>query len=225
MSIIKYNSIDDIRKMLQYKYASNDFVIDKTGCKTVEIINQPFIASQNSIFGEVNDDWNNRELEWYKSMSLNVNDIPPPIPKIWKQVSSKGNDGTAGEINSNYGWCVWSESNGHQYENVVKTLNNNPDSRQGQMIYTRPSMHTDCNRDGMSDFMCCSNTIHLIRNGKLVTCVYFRSNDAIFGYKGDYAFMKYIHDNLANDLNVKSGNIIWTAASLHVYERHFEFLK
>lgn len=223
--IIEYNSINDIRKMLQHKYVSNDFVIDKTGCKTVEIINQPFIASQNSIFGEVNEDWNNRELEWYKSMSLNVNDIPPPIPKIWKQVSSKGNDGTAGEINSNYGWCVWSESNGRQYENVVKTLTHNPDSRQGQMIYTRPSMHTDCKRDGMSDFMCCSNTIHLIRNGELITCVYFRSNDAIFGYKGDYAFMKYIHDNLANDLNVKAGNIIWTAASLHVYERHFEFLK
>lgn len=218
----RINSIHDIRDEFKRLISECEFVIDKTGSKTVEIIGAQFIADEDSIFGTVNEEWNNRELNWYKSMSLNVNDIEAPVPAVWQSVSSK--EGIQGRINSNYGWCVWSQENGSQYDNVVTELKRNPDSRRGQMIYTRPTMHTDWNKDGMSDFMCCSNTVHHIRLGQLVTNVYFRSNDAVFGYKGDYHWMKHVHENLANDLNIEPGNIIWNAASLHVYERHFKFI-
>lgn len=215
-------SIRDMRCKFIDLLRNEDYVIDKTGSKTIEIIGAQFIADEPSIFGTVNEEWNKRELDWYKSQSLNVYDIEEPVPAVWKSVSTK--EGEQGRINSNYGWCVWSTENGNQYDNVLAELKRNPDSRRGQMIYTRPTMHKDWNKDGMSDFMCCSNTIHHIRNGKLISNIYFRSNDAIFGYKGDYAWMKHVHENLAKDLNVEQGDIIWNTASLHVYERHFKFI-
>ena len=215
-------SIRDMRCSFIDLLRNEDYVIDKTGSKTIEIIGAQFIADEPSIFGTVNEEWNTRELNWYKSQSLNVYDIEEPVPAVWKAVSSTENE--IGRINSNYGWCVWSTENGSQYEHALAELKRNPDSRRAQMIYTRPSMHKDWNKDGMSDFMCCSNTIHHIRNGKLISNIYFRSNDAIFGYKGDYAWMKHVHENLAKDLNVEQGDIIWNAASLHVYERHFKFV-
>jgi hypothetical protein len=107
-------NVSDIRNEFKRLLLNGEFVTDKTGVKTIEIINASFIADEPSIFGVVNEEWNNRELQWYKSMSLNVNDIPAPIPAIWKQVATP-----SGEINSNYGWCIWSEDNGRQYCNVV----------------------------------------------------------------------------------------------------------
>lgn len=212
--------VKDIRNKLIEQYKNQQFVVDKNGGKVVELIGYSFIADEPSIFGNVNDEWNARELQWYQSKSLYVDDIPEPIPAIWKQVSSRH-----GRINSNYGWAVFSEDNGNQYDSVLQELKSNPDSRRGQMIYTRPTMHKDWNKDGMSDFMCCSNTTHFIRNGKLVTTVQFRSNDFVFGYKGDYAWINFIHNKLSNDLCVEPGNIIWNASSGHIYERHFKFLE
>ena len=67
------------------------------GVKLLELIGVQFIADENRIFGTPNDDYIQRELEWYQSQSLNVNDIPGNTPQIWKQVASPD-----GIINSNY---------------------------------------------------------------------------------------------------------------------------
>lgn len=213
-------TVRDIQHILYNKLNTEDFVTDKTGVKTVEIMNASFIADSPSIFGTVNEDYVARELEWYKSMSLNVNDIPAPVPAIWKSVASP-----EGLINSNYGWCIFSEENGNQYAKVLGQLLGNPDSRRAVMIYNRPSMHDDYNVDGMSDFMCTNAVQYLYRNGKLNALVYMRSNDAVFGYKNDYAWQKYVLDHLCEEIEVPSGDIYWNVASLHVYERHFDLIK
>ena len=217
--------VNDIRENFLQKFKEKQFVTDRTGVKTIELIGESFIADEPSIFGTVNKDWCERELSWYLSQSLDVNDIIEPIPKIWKKVASLD-----GKINSNYGWCIFSEENGSQYFNAFDELWSNPDSRRAQMIYTRPSMHVDWNKNGMSDFMCCSNTVHFIRDNELITFVNFRSNDAIFGYKGDYFWMNFVHTKLYFDLldkytNLRKGDIVWSAASLHVYEQHFHLLE
>lgn len=212
--------VNDVRVALKQLLENEVFVTDKTGVRTIELIGATFIADEEAIFGTVNQDYVERELEWYKSMSLNVNDIPGGPPHIWKMVSDNN-----GLINSNYGWCIWSEENGSQYMNVMKDLMKNGQSRRAQMIYTRPSMHVDFNKNGMSDFMCTAYTQHFIRDDKLITKVAMRSNDAIFGYKNDYAWQKHVHDKLAHDLQIEAGPIIWGAESLHVYERHFDLVK
>ena len=196
-----------------------DFVTDKTGVKTIEIINASFFADQDAIFGTPNQEYIERELEWYKSMSLNVNDIPGGPPEIWKMVANPN-----GRINSNYGWCIYSFENGDQFNKVVEELKRNPDSRRGTMIYNRPSMHYDFNNSGMSDFMCTNAVQYLIRDGKVNALVYMRSNDAVFGYKNDYAWQKHVLQEVCNELNLPMGNIYWNVASLHVYERHFKFV-
>lgn len=212
--------VKDIARELKYQLAAENYVTDKSGVKTIEIVNAAFIADEPVIFGKLNEDYINRELEWYKSRSLYVKDIPGPIPEIWKQVASH-----KGKINSNYGWCIWHEDNHLQFLNCVKELKKNPDSRRAVMIYTRPSMHTDYNQDGMSDFICTNTVQYLIRDGKLHSLVYMRSNDAVFGYKNDYAWQKYVLEEVSRMVQVPMGKIYWNVASLHVYERHFDLVK
>lgn len=212
--------VKDIRNQFINLLSNEEFVIDKTGVKMLEIVGQSFLADEASIFGTVNTEYVKNELEWYISQSLNVNDIPGGPPTIWKQVADSN-----GFINSNYGWCIFSKENGSQFYKVFSELKTNPWSRRAIMIYNRPSMHTDYNKNGMSDFMCTNAVQFLIRNNKLNAVVQMRSNDVIFGFKNDYAWQKYVLDKLALALDIMPGDIIWNAGSLHVYEKHFKLVK
>ena len=213
--------VEDIREYLIRELQAENFVVDKTGVKTIEMIGACFEADEPSIFGDVNEEYIQRELDWYKSMSLYVDDIPGITPAIWKQVAS-----TEGKINSNYGWAIYSEDNGLQYLNVLDELTANPNSRRAVMIYTRPTMWTDYNHNGMSDFMCTNAVQYMIRDGQLVAVVQMRSNDVVFGYRNDYAWQKYVADMLTKDLGLDvEPKIIWNVGNLHVYERHFDKVK
>ena len=213
------NTVSDIRQAFIAKYKDESYVTDKTGVKTIEIVNASFVATEPAIFGTPNQEYIKREIDWYNSMSLNVNDLQP-TPKIWEMISSRN-----GFINSNYGNLIYSYANGKQYENVRATLAASPDSRRAVMIYTRPSMHSEYNYNGMSDFICTNAVQYMIRDNKLHVVVQMRSNDVVFGYRNDYAWAKHVLDKMANDLNVESGDIHWNVGSLHIYERHFKFIQ
>ena len=213
------NCVADIRERLKSLLYFKDFVTDKTGVKMLEIVGANFVADEPAIFGTPNEDYISRELEWYESMSLNVNDIPGGPPAIWKQVADKD-----GLINSNYGWCIWSKDNNFQYNNVVNELRANPESRRAIMIYTNPRMWFKYKENGRSDFMCTNTVQYMIRGGKLHSVVQMRSNDVVFGYKNDYAWQKHVLDKLSLELEVPAGDIYWNVGSLHVYERHFNLV-
>ena len=213
--------VEDIRNHFIDELMDSNFVTDKTGVKTIEMIGATFEANEPTIFGDVNDDYIQRELEWYESMSLYVDDIPGITPAIWQQVADRG-----GKINSNYGWAIYHKDNGLQYVRVFNELLHLPNSRRAVMIYTRPTMWEDYKRDGMSDFMCTNTVQYMIRNEQLVAIVQMRSNDVVFGYRNDYAWQKHIADTLTADLGLtKEPKIIWHVGSLHVYERHFDKVK
>ena len=217
--------VKDIRQYFRDELAASRFVTDKSGVKTLEMIGANFIADETSIFGDVNWEYVARELEWYDSESLKVADIPGGTPKIWQQVASKN-----GEINSNYGWAIYSEQNHKQFWSVLLELIANPNSRRAVMIYTRPTMHQDYCRDGMSDFMCTNAVQYLIRDNKVHAVVQMRSNDVVFGYKNDRAWQSEVLNRLVRSLNMLAqqnyyaGDIIWNVGSLHIYERHFNLL-
>lgn len=208
--------IDTIRMMLGRMLEQKQFVTDKTGVKTIELVGTSFVANEPYIFGLPNEDYIKRELEWYNSCSLNVNDIPGEVPKIWQQVADKD-----GLINSNYGYLIYHPDNGYQYDRVKEELLKNPFSRRAEMIYTRPSVHDDYNYNGRSDFICTEAVQYLIRDDRLHAIVKMRSNDVVFGYRNDYAWQKHVLDKLANDLEIDAGGIFWCAGSLHVYEKDF----
>lgn len=220
------DKVKDINSLFQAKLLNEMFVVDKTGVKTIEILNAAFEADEDFIVRPPNTEYITRELEWYESQSLDVNDIPGNTPAIWKAVSDK-ND----KINSNYGYLVHSEDNYSQYLSVLAELSDNPESRRANMIYTRPSIQMDAFSNGMSDFICTNNVQYFIRDGKLITSVYMRSNDAVFGYNNDFAWQKHVRDSLIDDLETDTykrylpGPIYWNVGSLHVYERHFKFVE
>ena len=84
---------------------------------------------------------------------------------------------------------------------------------------------------------------YYIRDGYLHASVQMRSNDVIFGYRNDYAWQKYVQDDLLFSLNeiligdekgdelrkytstLEPGYIFWQVQNLHVYERHFDLVK
>lgn len=212
--------VQDIRNYFKDELYDERFVTDKSGVKTIEMIGATFEANEPTIFGEVNQDYVERELKWYKSKSLSVYDIPAPVPEIWKQVADDN-----GYINSNYGWCIWSDDNYGQYWKVLNELRENPNSRRAVMIYTRPTMWYDYNFNGMSDFMCTNAVQYMIRDDELVAVVQMRSNDVVFGYRNDFAWQDHVVKLLASALGYDKTKIIWHVGSLHVYERHFNLVK
>lgn len=213
-------TVKDIQSKFVWNYRNEMFVTDKTGVKMLEIPAASFLCTEPAIFGAPNEDYIEREIEWYMSQSRNVNDIPGGAPEIWKQVADKD-----GYINSNYGWCIFSPENGNQYSHVLDELSQNPNSRRAVMIYTRPTMHQDYSTNGMSDFMCTNAVQYMIRDGYLEVIVQMRSNDVIFGYRNDFAWQNYVASKLQSDLNLPGRNIFWQVGSLHIYERHFNYVE
>lgn len=204
----------DIKQLFEFMYINQEF--NDSGL--LEILGASFIADKSSIFGLPNEEYIKKEIMWYNSKSRNVYDMHNP-PQVWKDVATKD-----GRINSNYGWCIYSDENYQQYFNVLETLKKNPNSRQGIMIYTRPTMHSDSCIDGMKDFMCTNTVSYFIRNNKLNCVVQMRSNDIVYGYKNDYAWQLHVLQKLAKDLLVEVGDIYWQVSSLHMYPRHFKLL-
>ena len=159
-----------------------------------------------------------------------VKDIPGGAPKIWQVCADRD-----GKINSNYGWCIFSDENGSQYDHCLNRLLDDHHTREACMIYTRPSMQVDCDSNGMHDFMCTYSTQVFLNpinefGYDLDYTVFMRSNDAVYGFCNDAIWAKYVRDKLVADLNkcgltVFPGKIIWNAGSLHVYERHFKYLE
>lgn len=221
----------DIAQEFKELYKNKVFREGKYG-KTVEIQNAHFLADKDWIIREPNYDYAKREIEWYESQSLYVKDIPGKVPKIWEMCADKD-----GKINSNYGWCIWSDENKNQFDHCVKRLLDDPHTREACMIYTRPSMQTDCNENGMHDFMCTYATqvfLNEVRDDvnvyQLDYTVFQRSCDAVFGFDNDVLWHRHVMRKLVDELikydkNVILGDMVYNCGSLHVYSRHFKFLE
>ena len=201
------------------------FAHDKTVAGTLEIVGATFEADEPTIFGNVNEEYVAREIQWYESMSLSVDDIPGGPPAIWRQISSR-----SGRINSNYGYLFFSGENGGQIKRVVEAICENIETRRAIAIYTRPSIHAEWDFNGMHDFICTNAVQYLVRDGKLEVVVQMRSNDVVFGYRNDLAWQRHAQRRVIEELgsrgvSVDEGRILWNVASLHVYERHFHLVE
>lgn len=221
------NSTNDIANTFINHLEHENFVEDKTGQKTIEIIGASFVADKPAIFGEPNEKYIEHELMWYNTQSTNVYDIygHTQAPKAWLYTANKH-----GEINSNYGHLIYADKYHNQYNQVLQELLENPNSRRASMIYQRPSIWREYDENGKNDFICTNAVTYYIRDGYLHAAVQMRSNDVIFGYKNDYAWQRYVQEKLQTDLyyeGIKTdlGYIHWQVQNLHVYERHFDLVK
>jgi thymidylate synthase len=217
-----------IRRAFMDKLRAEDWVKDRLGGITIELIGASFLADKAAIFGEPNEEYIEAELGWYYSQSTNIDDIYANLkepPKAWQYAAN-----AHGEINSNYGHLIFSDKFYNQYERALAELMANRDSRRACIVYNRPSIWTEYNENGKSDFICTNAVTYYIRGDKLHCCVQMRSNDVIFGYRNDYAWQKHVLDKMVDDLNhknfdhVEPGNIYWQVQNLHVYEKHFHLV-
>lgn len=216
-------NVSDIRNTLQTMYDKEQFITDKTGCKTIQILGASFIADEPTIFSKVNQEYIDAEINWYKLGSTNIHDIDyDPTPAAWEYTADNN-----GEINSNYGRLINSPLYFNQYNNAKEELQCNSNSRRATMVYTRPSIWEEYQDNGKNDFIC-TNAVSFYINSlsSQVDCVVqMRSNDAVYGYKNDYAWHKHVLNKLSNDLGYDSGLIYWQVQNLHIYERHFKYLE
>jgi len=222
-------TVNDIRAHFRQEYEDQNFVLDRSGQKMIEMLGASFLADEPAIFGTPNEEYIQAELDWYKSMSTNINDIykgekEPPV--AWQMTANN-----KGEINSNYGYLVYSEKFHNQLYRVVQELTENNFSRRATMVYTRPSIWVEYNDQGKNDFICTNAVTYYIRNKKLHCVVQMRSNDVVFGYKNDYAWQKHLLNEVVNEYldwnifdEIEPGNIYWQVQNLHIYSRHFKLL-
>lgn len=164
------------------------------------------------------------EFVWY----LSGNPDPTPVSHLapfWNTLRDKD-----GLVSSNYGTRIFGQGNHpyfpeiNQFENVLRALTEDRDSRQAIMtINAAPDL-----RVGNKDVPCTYSLQFLIRNNELQMIVNMRSNDVIMGFGNDVFQFSMIMQmvraefNRRNDDNVRLGSYHHNAGSMHIYERHFE---
>ena len=230
------NTVSDVRQYFIDELSDEVgvFIDDKSGQKVIELIGASFMATEPFIFGTVNQDYVDAEIKWYESQSTNIYDIykesGADAPAAWKYTAN-----THGEINSNYGYLIYSDKFYNQYGMVLDELLTNIEGRRATMVYNRPSIWVDYNDNNKNDFICTNAVTYYVRSGRLHAVVQMRSNDVIYGYKNDYAWQRYVLEKLCFDFTnadryvdgrvITPGEIIWQVQNLHVYEKHFHLVK
>ncbi len=223
MIYIKSKNSNDLFIDVSIKLLNDGEIISPRGLKTLELqhVWLELTNPGNSIVSlksrNANKNYLKNELKWYLSGSLDAKDITKHS-KFWDKL--KDSNGT---INSNYGFLALKEKfNGiSQYEWCINSINNDVNTRQAVINYNQPKHKYDTNRD----FVCTLAQHFMVRNGKLDSTVFMRSNDLIFGLTYDLPWFCLIQKRMAKNLNLKLGTYRHYAASLHVYEKHFSMLK
>ncbi len=180
------------------------------------------------------------ELIWYFMGSNDPKGILP-YAKFWDGIRNSGSQEgyDAGTINSNYGnrlfgHCdlpalrTWdhigsARGNIHQWNETVKLLVKDKDTRQAIINIHLPSDR----HDGNKDVACTLSLQFFIREDKLHLIVNMRSNDIILGFTNDVFQFTMLQEAMVLQLReaypeLQLGFYYHNAGSMHIYERHFE---
>lgn len=114
----------------------------------------------------------------------------------------------------------------HQFEYVINTLANDPNSRRASMVLLNPRHLYEANTD-----LVCTYAINFtIERGYLHMTVMMRSNDIIYGFTNDaFCFGNLYNFVLAilkyNMPSLRAGKYTHMSNSMHVYEKHFSMIE
>lgn len=223
-------------KKLYDKLQAKDFLIDRTGCKIVELI-----APRIELDMKDNDGYLDftarktprkyaaQETAWYGSnqTSIKGSGHEDGVDNIttWKNIADLNEC-----VNSNYGYLVYNRGNFSQFSHCLKHLQDQKDSREGIIIYTRPSIQLESNDLGCQDFICAICQHFMIRDNKLMCVTEQRSADCIYGVFNDIYWFISVYKDMFNKLkltypDLEEGQMIYIPNSFHCYEKHFELLE
>lgn len=102
---------------------------------------------------------------------------------------------------------------------ISKRLTEDPDSRQAQVVIWNPELD---NAMGLHDYPCTTSMQWMIRDSCLDMQVHMRSNDFWLGVPYDVFQFTQLQLTLASVLGIEAGVYRHSAASLHIYEQHFD---
>lgn len=157
------------------------------------------------------------ENKWYDSGSLLAKDAARHS-KFWLRLADSN-----GTVNSNYGFLTMIEKHAgmSQFEWCVARLKKDKYTRQAIMNYNQPRHKYP----KVKDFVCTISQQFIVRDEKLCSVSLMRSNDVIYGLSYDLPWFSRILFKVAKKSKLHVGNLNHYAASMHVYERHFEMLE
>jgi len=159
------------------------------------------------------------EFCWHVSGSNEVRFIEYYAPQ-WKQFAEEETI-----LGSCYGHRIFrrdSNSGASEWDYLIHLLHSDPESRRALITFASSSLSGSSTA---KDVACTSTLQFLIRSGRLHAFVSMRSNDAIWGLPYDVFLFTMLQELLACELNLELGTYSHFAASLHLYERHFDLAK
>jgi len=195
--------------------------INVNGSKTIEVTNVSFEIKDPSDLNikiperKFNKNYAFAEWLWYLSTARNVVNIEK-LAKIWSLIKDENN-----EVESNYGNLMKP-----QWPWVLVELVNNPESR--RCTFTINDVHHKGASD--LDYPCTQSIQFMIRDNKLNMTVNMRSNDVVFGFCNDVFTFCLFQQLMLSELNHRTdnnyelGTYNHSAASFHVYEKHYQMM-
>lgn len=162
-------------------------------------------------------DYFRKEMLW-KLGADKYDDSIKQHAKMWESVQNP--DGT---FNSNYGQFWFGQQMG--LIKAVHELMRDSDSRRACI----PMLRDEHLAPGVRDTVCTESVTFHIRQGKLHMSVHMRSSDQIFGLGTDvptFSVLLFLCLGMLRDFypGLQAGKITVTAASSHIYERHFDMV-
>ena len=171
----------------------------------------------------------NAEINWYESEERNANALERyygKIPEMWRKVMAP--DGT---VNSNYGWCVFSEEAGDQFGAALDVLNGDgpnegQESRRAIMMYQRRRWREHAKEHGAND-QPCTIYVHMYKTDRLNYVINMRASDAIYGFTPDihwhvHFITEYLIQELGAEWFSKKPRIVLQTSTIQVYEKYMK---
>jgi Thymidylate synthase len=159
-----------------------------------------------------------KEMRW-KLGASKMDDSIKSAAKMWESVQNPD-----GSFNSNYGQYWFGQQMGLM--KAVFELIRDKDSRRACI----PMLRDDHLSPETKDTVCTECVTFHIRHNVLHMSVHMRSSDQIFGLGTDvptFSVLLYLALGMLRDSypGLKAGRITLTAASSHIYQRHFEVVR
>jgi thymidylate synthase len=140
------------------------------------------------------------------------------------QISKYSDDGV--RFNAPYGARLRHTYGHDQLEDVIRSLRDNPDSRQGTLVITCPAFDRNYEPNGekreTQDRACNLISHLLVRDGALHWLQVIRSNDALWGTPYNWMQFMHLQEYCASNIGVEIGTFTHVAHSFHIYGYHFE---
>ena len=157
------------------------------------------------------------ELLWLLSGDTNIRYLKENGVRIWDEWADAN-----GELGPVYGaqWRRWQSPDGHRIDQITELLDglkNNPDSRRHMVSAWNPA-----DVPQMKLPPCHALFQFYVANGKLSCQLYQRSADIFLGVPFNIASYALLTMMIAQVLDLKLGDFVWTGGDCHLYSNHLE---